>query len=367
MSKPVKRKCPSCRETKEFRADQKTCGCQGSNPNLAQAAIPLKMDERVKKLLLGKKSTVADVADKLNVPPKEVKAAVARLADAGHNVSLLHEEVSIENVLPSGGQEIINSEDFTTTGKWYKFGAMGDTHFYSKYARLDVAEALYDVYESEGITTVYHTGNMIEGEARFNKFDLVGPSGMGRQVEYNAKYYPRRDGITTKFITGDDHEGWYINREGVNIGRLLESAAEDEGRSDLQWIGHVEADIKFKAPKGEAWMRVSHPGGGSAYATSYTEQKLVESYQGGEKPHIQLIGHYHKLGHGYPREVHTVQTGCTQDQTPFLRKLKIQAHVGGTIIKFHQADTGEINRFSVEFVTFYDKKFYTSLDKYRRW
>jgi hypothetical protein len=33
MAKPVKRKCPSCGETKEFRADQKTCGCANAKPS----------------------------------------------------------------------------------------------------------------------------------------------------------------------------------------------------------------------------------------------------------------------------------------------------------------------------------------------
>ena len=110
-----------------------------------------------------------------------------------------------------------------------------------------------------------------------------------------------------------------------------------------------------------------HPGGGSAYAISYTAQKIVESLQGGEKPHFMLLGHYHKFNQGYPREVHTVQGGTTQDQTPFMRKQKIQAHVGFCIIRFHQAETGEINRFNVEWVPFYDKGFYEKGDKYRRW
>ena len=34
MSKPVKRKCPACGKVKSFRADNKTCGCAGNNPNL---------------------------------------------------------------------------------------------------------------------------------------------------------------------------------------------------------------------------------------------------------------------------------------------------------------------------------------------
>lgn len=32
MAKAVKRQCPACGETKEFRADCKTCGCGGTNP-----------------------------------------------------------------------------------------------------------------------------------------------------------------------------------------------------------------------------------------------------------------------------------------------------------------------------------------------
>lgn len=366
MAKSTKRKCPACGEEKTFRIDCKTCGCGGTNPNLNTVVEKNSQEDKARKLLLGKKLTLVQLADALEVPPRTAQSIVDKLGEAGHNVVLQHSEIGIDRDIKPGGTDIVDADDFTD-GKWYKFGAMGDTHLYSKYCRLDVAECLYDIYAAEGVETIYHTGNMIEGEARFNKFDLIGPSGMGPQVEYNAKYYPQRDGITTKFITGDDHEGWYINREGVNIGRLIESAAEDEGRSDLKWIGHMEADVKFKAPKGEAWMRVTHPGGGSAYATSYTEQKLVESFQGGEKPHIQLLGHYHKYNHGYSREVHSVQTGCTQDQTPFMRKLKLQAHVGACIIKFHQADTGEINRFSCEWLPFYDKKFYESKGKYRRW
>lgn len=33
MSKPVKRQCPACLETKTFRSDQKTCGCAGAKPS----------------------------------------------------------------------------------------------------------------------------------------------------------------------------------------------------------------------------------------------------------------------------------------------------------------------------------------------
>ena len=38
MAKPVKRQCPQCKETKEFRADQKTCGCRPEKPVMQEAS-----------------------------------------------------------------------------------------------------------------------------------------------------------------------------------------------------------------------------------------------------------------------------------------------------------------------------------------
>jgi len=42
MAKAVKRICPGCKQEKLFRADQKTCGCQGSNPQLVEKPIDKK-------------------------------------------------------------------------------------------------------------------------------------------------------------------------------------------------------------------------------------------------------------------------------------------------------------------------------------
>jgi hypothetical protein len=325
-----------------------------------------KLDVRVKKALLSGPRTLVQLADKFELPPKAIESSVDRLREKGHNVSLQSDTITIEKSIQQGSRLVVDSKDFFD-GKWHKFGICSDQHLYSKYARLDVLNAVYDIFEREGVTHVFNAGNAIDGECRFNKFDLVGRPGIGPQLEYFANEFPQRKGIVTSFITGDDHEGWYIQREGVNIGQLMQDTAEAAGREDLKWIGHVEADVVFKARKGQAWGKIMHPGGGTSYAISYTEQKIVESFQGGEKPKFLIIGHYHKFNHGYPREVHTVQAGTTQDQTIFMRKLKLQAHLGGIIVRFHQADTGEINRFDVEWFPFYDKGFYAGKDKYRQW
>jgi hypothetical protein len=239
-----------------------------------------------------------------------------------------------------------------------RFGVTGDNHLCNKHSRLDVLNAAYDHFEREGITDVFNTGNWIDGEARFNKTELVTAPGMDNQLDYLIDKFPVRKGITTHYIAGDDHEGWYQQREGIEVGRYLQMKAEEAGRTDLKYLGYGECDVKLAAGTGSSVMRVVHPGGGSSYAISYTDQKRVESYQGGEKPQIELAGHYHKFNYGYPREVHAVQTGCTCDQSMFMRKKKLQAHVGFLVIEVTQDDRGVVTRFGVEWFPFYDRGFY---------
>jgi hypothetical protein len=193
-------------------------------------------------------------------------------------------------------------------GEKFRFGYVTDNHLGSKYERLDVLKALYKIFELSEVQVVFNTGNMIDGEAKFNQYDLH-KKGLEEQVNYLVKVYPQINGIQTQFITGDDHEGWFTQREGIDVGRFIQERAEKQGRNDLVYLGHMEHDILLRKPNGSAKLRLVHPGGGSAYAISYTTQKLIESYTPGEKPNILLIGHYHKAEMLYYRGVYAIQGG----------------------------------------------------------
>jgi len=240
---------------------------------------------------------------------------------------------------------------------WSVIGGLADSHLGSKHERLDVLRDLYDLYAAEGVTDVYHGGNWIEGEARFNRHDIR-VYGLDNQIDYFIQNYPQRDGITTHYVAGDDHEGWYQQRESINIGRHLENAARSAGREDLHYLGYVEADVALRRGRSSVVMRVMHGGGGSAHAYSYASQLIVGSYQGGEKPAVLLLGHYHKLDYCMPRNVHAVQLGCTQDQSIFMRKRKIEAHVGGAMLYLRQGKDASITDFVPRFRTYFDRGYY---------
>ena len=310
----------------------------------------------LKRLLISgnKAMTLNDLSEEIHAPKDILLDLLGKLTESGMVISIQKSIVSV-TLEPASGSEVRKIPDRGVTVM--RYGAVADMHLGSKYARLDALSAIYDIFEAEGVGEVFLLGNMIDGEARFNKHDLLA-HGIEGQTAYFVDNYPQRKGVKTRFITGDDHEGWYVQREGIDIGKHLADAAEASGRTDLEYLGHMEHDIELKRSGGSAHLLLLHGGGGSTYAYSYVSQKQLESFQGGEKPTIVLMGHHHKFDYTYPRGSHAVLCGCFQDQTPFLRKKRVEAMIGGCIIEVHQDDRGIVQSFAVRWIPFYDRSFY---------
>jgi hypothetical protein len=302
--------------------------------------------------------SIIELANACECSPRQAQVELTALSEGGYNVEIDPDQrFELSPTIPKQDNIKLRTDDYFGDD-WVRFGVVADTHLCSRYARLDVLNALYDVYEREGIRTVYHGGNWIDGEARFNKYDIF-CVGFESQLAYFLKHYPQRKGMTTQIISGDDHEGWYVQREQINVGRVMQSRAKEVGREDLIDLGYMERDIEFARPGGKSTIRIIHAGGGTAYALSYTSQKYAESLTGGEKPAMVIVGHFHKYDWSYPREVHMLQPGTTEDQTPFMRKKRIQAMVGGCIVEAKQDRRGAFNRVRVEWMPFYDRKYYS--------
>jgi hypothetical protein len=247
----------------------------------------------------------------------------------------------------------------------FLFGAAGDLHAASKYTRWDVREDLYRQFIESGAQCNFDTGNWIDGEFRFNTYDLD-VRGFDGQCRLLAQNHPK--GLKTYAIWGDDHEGWYVARDGIDVGRYNESIMREAGH---EWtdLGYLEAHVILRnANSGKvSTMAVVHPGGGSAYALSYSIQKIIESLEGGEKPAVGLYGHYHKLMAANIRNVWCMQTGTQQDQTPFMRKKRLEAHVGGVLVKLRQDPrTGAITSCAPELIRYFTREYYTGTGRWSR-
>lgn len=348
---------------------KKLRGVQRKEPEIAVRALnegdPLK--DKLRKLLLKGPATPVEIANKLDVSPKRVEKMVSELHANGYNVAV-HEEQGAEARLmmetdrvPVKKELRINAQKFYEDTYRFDFGAVSDTHLGSKFYRPEVLHAIYDNFAQHGIKHVFHGGNYIEGE-KHDKVNLL-VHGMQGQIDYFIKEYPQREGMTTYFVAGDDHEGWYQQREGIDIGRFTQTEAESQGRHDLINLGYMEADVAIPLPGGaKCKVRVVHAGGGSSYATSYAPQKVIESMEGGEKPQILLIGHYHKsLYMPAYRNVHTILMGTTKSQDVFMRKLRLAAHVGGWRCSAVIGKDGAVREFSATYLPFFNQGYYESM------
>lgn len=245
---------------------------------------------------------------------------------------------------------IQNQEPEHFEGKWdgtqtLRFGLMGDTQFGSKYAQITHLHNFYDLCEREGITDIYHTGDLTDGLKMRpgHEYELYEISADGQCADVVANY-PRRKGITTHFITGN-HDASLYKHVGFDIGRAI-----TKDREDMVYLGRDCAVVELTP---NCTLELRHPWDGTSYAVSYKLQKMIEAMEADSKPNILAVGHYHKELTMFYRNIHAVLSASFQSQTPFLRGKGIASVMGGFIIEAHVDKNGYIQRYKPEFIPYY--------------
>jgi hypothetical protein len=208
--------------------------------------------------------------------------------------------------------------------EYFSFIFTGDWHIGSLCERLDVIAACYDVAKQRNIKHIIHSGDIFDGWRMYkgHEFELH-QHGWEKQKEWGLRHIPRVNGVTTHFITGNHDES--MNKlVGMDVG-----LAWSEKRPDWNFLGNSYGTIGFETPNGQFTVTTIHPDGGTSYAISYRAQKIVEQLEGGTKPNILGIGHFHKAEFlpAY-RNVAVFQTGTAQLQTPFMMRKAAAAHIG---------------------------------------
>jgi predicted phosphodiesterase/biotin operon repressor len=321
-------------------------------------------DEQVVQWLRREPMTLDDLADKLGCSKGGALDRIEAMTEHGIAIQRLGDRYGIaKEQAPSFAAG--NTHEYRSRADHsFVFGVIADTHLGSRYCRLDVLNEAYDIFAEAKVDRVFHAGNYIEGEIHFNRHELVeGAHGMDAQLAFLAANYPKRDGIVTYAVSGDDHEGWYSKREGVDIGRYAERVMREAGREDWVDLGYLEAHISLvNAATGKSHvLACNHPGGGASYADSYVVQKIVESLEGGEKPAVALYGHYHKQLAGECRNVWWLMPGAMKDQDIFMRKNRLRSVIGCAVVALTQdPETGAITSFTPQMFRWFDRDFHAA-------
>lgn len=231
--------------------------------------------------------------------------------------------------------------------KTLKALVLSDTHYGSINEQPSFVNWLYDEAQRRGITIAYHCGDLSEGFKRSRPehiFSLHAIS-FDDQVAHIVKNYPKRDGITTYFITGN-HDHFHIQNGGANIGKAISMA-----RPDMVYLGMNNAVIDF----GGAKINLFHAGDGSAYATSYAGQKYLDSLSGGDKPSVLFAGHHHKSLYMTYRNVHYFEVPSCHLQSDWERGKRIQNTSGAWFVEIMVDDAGSVVSLKQESVIQYKK------------
>ena len=66
------------------------------------------------------------------------------------------------------------------------------------------------------------------------------------------------------------------------------------------------------------------------------------------------LGHWHQIEYLFERNIHIIQAGCFEGQSPYLKRKGIMPKIGGWIIEIHIDRKGTVSRFKSELVSFFE-------------
>jgi len=230
-----------------------------------------------------------------------------------------------------------------------KLGLISDTHLCSVAERLDLLEAAYDDFVKQGITTVIHAGDIMDGWDVFKgHIQSVKVVGGTKQAVYCIENYPQRKGIKTYFI-GGNHDLRSCEKTGIDQCSLVVNGFDFEGkhypgRTDLVYLGQYSRTLLFP---GDVTVQVIHPRGANPYAKSYAQQKRAREMRSETRPNMQISGHMHVFTWIVEDITHMLALPGFQDETEFFVRLGYPRNIGYCIVDY-SIERRKFNRIRVE-------------------
>ncbi len=285
---------------------------------------------------------VEEFQAKFNLNRNELEGILLLCSVYGKTVSIEMDEKNVPVLkkrvikIPNPGKTEIGSEDLIHT----EIGVISDTHFGNIHQQMHLVNEFYQEAYNRGITKILHCGDMVDGNyiERREQPRQQFLHGFDEQAGYVVDMYPEVEGIETDFILGSHDETHYKN-DGATLGYWIPKC-----RKDMKYLGQDFANIELNSVR----ITMDHPGGGSNKSLSYNPQQRIEILESGFKPHILVIGHYHKNYEFVYRNVRGIETPSFCDKTQFQQKKGLLNSVGGYFLDIYSDKKGNIQYFEAE-------------------
>lgn len=223
----------------------------------------------------------------------------------------------------------------------FTFAIISDTHFGSKYAKIEELKQFYDIIDARGIKHVDHVGDMIDGLNVYKgQISELKCCTLDDQIDLVVNEFPHKKNIETDFIIGN-HDFSFVKSVGIDVGKLI-----SQRRSDMKYLGQFTTILDFGGIK----LELVHYTGSMAWGISYRAQKYLRDYIG-RSPAMLALGHAHKQGFFLVRNTYCFEAGNFQGPTPLCKEKGLFGVSGGWIVNITQ-ENGRIIKIVPEWIEF---------------
>ena len=348
--------------------------CEGdvteiSETNLREYADMLQFDTLAQECIL------EDLCRSYNISREDMFVLIHELKKRGNNIVTLNTSASHDGddlktqvtlIRNFGHEQLINdlSYNIIDTDENIKVMLISDTRFGSIYQQTTILNDMYLKAKEMGVKYVFLTGDVVEGIYRGSKSiynTTLHKDGYDDQADYVAACFPRIQGITTYFVTGEHDLSFLKGTDKVDIGKLI--AAK---RDDMIYLGPKRKKVSFVTGdrrSGSISFYLQHSSGNVPYTISYKPQQKISSLRNEDKTDILVTSHFAACDSFLRRGVRSYQVPTVTATTDEMKDANTPVYntIGAWVVSLDRDKKGSLKRTSQMYIPYYK----TIKDDYR--
>lgn len=337
--------------------------------NLREYADMLQFDTLAQECIL------EDLCRSYNISREDMFVLIHELKKRGNNIVTLNTSASHDGddlktqvtlIRNFGHEELINdlSYNIIDNEENIKVMLISDTRFGSIYQQTTILNDMYLKAKEMGVKYVFLTGDVVEGIYRGAKSiynTTLHKDGYDDQADYVAACFPRIQGITTYFVTGEHDLSFLKGTDKVDIGKLIASK-----RDDMIYLGPKRKKVSFVTGdrrSGSISFYLQHSSGNVPYTISYKPQQKISSLRNEDKTDILVTSHFAACDSFLRRGVRSYQVPTVTATTDEMKDANTPVYntIGAWVVSLDRDKKGSLKRTSQMYIPYYK----TIKDDYR--
>ena len=329
--------------------------------NLREYADMLQFDTLAQECIL------EDLCRSYNISREDMFVLIHELKKRGNNIVTLNTSASHDGddlktqvtlIRNFGHEELINdlSYNIIDNEENIKVMLISDTRFGSIYQQTTILNDMYLKAKEMGVKYVFLTGDVVEGIYRGAKSiynTTLHKDGYDDQADYVAACFPRIQGITTYFVTGEHDLSFLKGTDKVDIGKLI--AAK---RDDMIYLGPKRKKVSFVTGdrrSGSISFYLQHSSGNVPYTISYKPQQKISSLRNEDKTDILVTSHFAACDSFLRRGVRSYQVPTVTATTDEMKDANTPVYntIGAWVVSLDRDKKGSLKRTSQMYIPYY--------------